>query len=230
MTPEHAAARIGKVTGSRVADVVARTKSGYGASRANYMGELIVERLTGLPYDQRFTSRPMEGGIENEPAAREHYAGVEGVIVDEVGFVDHPTIPMAGASADGIVAAKRLVSFKCPLTATHIETLIKERVPGRYITQLTWEAACWRCLEADYVSYDPRCPVALQYICIPVEIDPAYIVELEEEVVKFQMELEAKLDELRAKFGIGASRVAGDGGPRMMLKRQLEASVAALTN
>ena len=43
--------RLGKVTASRVADVVAKTKTGWGASRANYLAELLAERLTGVPAD-----------------------------------------------------------------------------------------------------------------------------------------------------------------------------------
>jgi hypothetical protein len=47
-TDEWRQARPAKVTGSRIADVVATIKSGgWGASRAAYMAELVAERLTG---------------------------------------------------------------------------------------------------------------------------------------------------------------------------------------
>ena len=38
--------RLGKVTASRVADVIAKTKSGPSASRENYATQLVLERLT----------------------------------------------------------------------------------------------------------------------------------------------------------------------------------------
>ena len=60
---EWFAARAGKVTASRVADLMAKTKSGYSASRQNYMAQLICERLTGKPADS-FTSAAMQRGTE----------------------------------------------------------------------------------------------------------------------------------------------------------------------
>ena len=43
-----------------------------------------------------------------------------------IGFVDHPTIAMAGASPDGLVGDVGLVEVKCPNTATHIDTLLRD--------------------------------------------------------------------------------------------------------
>ena len=88
-------ARCGKVTASRVADIMAKTKSGYSASRGNYMAELVCERLTGVPTDT-FKSAAMEWGTAQEPHARAAYEAAGGVLVEEVGFVPHPSIPDAG--------------------------------------------------------------------------------------------------------------------------------------
>ena len=116
-TDDWFAARLGKVTASRVADVVAKTKTGYSASRENYMADLIVERLTGQKAST-FTNAAMERGIEQEPHARAAYSARTGELVEEVGFIDHPAIPMSGASPDGLVA-EGLVEFKNPNTSTH---------------------------------------------------------------------------------------------------------------
>src|SRR5690606_35127438 len=95
-------ARLGKATASRMSDITARTKTGWGAARANYAAELVAERLTGEPA-QGFVSGPMQWGIETEPAARAAYAELKLCGVGEVGFVDHPVIAMSGASPDGLV-------------------------------------------------------------------------------------------------------------------------------
>jgi hypothetical protein len=122
-TPEWHLARLGKVTASRVADVVARTKNGYGASRANYMAELIAERLTGTPAPD-YVSAAMQWGLDREPEARIAYELFYGYEVAPVGFIDHPSIAMCGASPDGLIGDDGLVEFKCPNTATHIDALL----------------------------------------------------------------------------------------------------------
>jgi len=83
--------RLGRVTASRVADVIAKTKSGYSASRDNYMAQLICERLTGQQ-GESFTNAAMTWGTETEPLARSAFEAHADVMVEEVGFVPHPTI------------------------------------------------------------------------------------------------------------------------------------------
>ncbi|MDI6838057.1 MAG: exonuclease, partial [Rhizobiaceae bacterium] len=62
-TPEWRELRLGKVTASRVADIMAKTKTGYAASRANYAAQLITERLTGIPAET-FTNAEMQWGTD----------------------------------------------------------------------------------------------------------------------------------------------------------------------
>ena len=100
---EWLAIRLGKVTASRVADVVAKTKTGWGASRANYQAQLIAERLTGAVAES-FTNAAMAWGNEKEPDARRAYEWLKDCDVTEIGFVPHPTIAMTGASPDGLNA------------------------------------------------------------------------------------------------------------------------------
>ena len=160
-TAEWHAARCGKVTASRIADVIAKTKSGPSASRGNYMAELVCERLTGVPQDS-YKSPAMEWGTNNEPLARLAYESAGGVLVTEVGFVSHPTIIDAGASPDGLVGDDGLLEIKCPNTATHIDTLLSGKVPERYNTQMQWQMACTNRQWCDYVSFDPRLPESMQ--------------------------------------------------------------------
>jgi putative phage-type endonuclease len=158
---EWKAIRVGKVTASRIADVVAKTKTGWGASRANLMAELIAERLTGQAAEG-FVNAAMQHGTDTEPQARAAYEFFTDATVDLIGFVPHPTIAMAAASPDGLVGLDGLVEIKCPLTATHIDTLLGQSVPGRYITQMTWQMACTGRTWCDYVSFDPRMPPSMQ--------------------------------------------------------------------
>jgi putative phage-type endonuclease len=187
--------RLGKVTASRVADVIAKTKSGYSASRDNYMADLIVERLTGQKASS-FSNAAMEWGTEQEPAARAAYSAYTGELVEEVGFIDHPSVPMSGASPDGVVG-EGLVEIKCPATATHLDTLLAGTVPSKYIPQMQWQMACTNTRFCDFVSYDPRLPDHLRLFVKPVRRDNEYIAMLETEVTKFLTELEEKLTQLQ---------------------------------
>lgn len=195
------AARVGRVTASRVADVIARTKTGYGASRANYMAELVAERLTGQPAD-RFTNAAMQWGTEKEPDARAAYAFLHDVDVVEVGFVEHPRIIMTGASPDGLVGEDGLVEIKAPNTATHIETLLSASVAGKYVTQMHWQMACTGRAWCDFVSYDPRMPADMRLFVKRVHRDDAMVAELEQEVAAFLAELDAKVTALRSRYGV----------------------------
>jgi putative phage-type endonuclease len=196
-TPEWFAARVGKVTASRVADVIARTKSGYGASRANYMAELIAERLTGATAE-RFTNAAMEHGNRYESEARETYAFLTGHTVAEVGFVPHPAILETGASPDGLVGDDGLVEIKCPNTATHLDTLLSGAIPEKYRTQMLWQMACTGRDWCDFVSYDPRLPPRFATFIRRLDRDAERIAELEAEVAAFLAEMRDKLAALEA--------------------------------
>ena len=194
-TAEWFQARLGKVTASRVADVIAKTKTGYSASRENYMAQLVVERLTNTQAES-FTNAAMQWGTDQEPFARAAYELKMNVMVDETGLVDHPTIPMAGASPDGLVGEDGLVEIKCPNTATHIDTLLTQTVPAKYITQMQFQMACTGRQWCDFVSFDPRMPQKAQIFIKRVLRDDSFIKEIESEIKKFLAEVSAKVDQL----------------------------------
>ena len=195
---EWFAERRGKVTASRVADVVARTKSGYAASRENYMAELIVEHLTGQSA-VGYTNAAMEWGTTQEPCARAAYSARTGLLVEEVGFVSHPTIDGSGASPDGVVL-DGLVEIKCPNTSTHLDTLLSDRsvdsISDRHLTQMQWQMACTGAAWCDYVSFDPRLSEHLQLVVIRVPRNDGRIRQLEDEVTRFLAEMHNKLEKL----------------------------------
>ena len=194
-TEEWFAARCGKVTASRVADIIAKTKTGYSTSRENYLAQLVCERMTGKPTES-FTNAAMLHGTETEPFARAAYEAAKNVLVDELGFATHPTISMAGASPDGLVGEVGLVEIKCPNTATHIDTLLTQTVPTKYITQMQWQLSCTRRQWCDFVSFDPRMDEGLQLFIKRVEYDPIYVASLEKEVINFLFDIEHKIMQL----------------------------------
>jgi len=194
-SPEWFAQRMGKVTASRVADVIAKTKTGYSTSRENYMAQLVCERLTGTVAES-YMNAAMQHGVDNEPLARAAYEAVKDVLVDEVAMITHPRIEQAGASPDGLVGDDGLVEIKCPNTATHIDTLLTQTVPGKYIIQMQWQMACTGRKWCDFVSFDPRMPKELQLFIKRVQRDEDYISMLEKEVLSFLMELDVKISKL----------------------------------
>jgi putative phage-type endonuclease len=195
-TDEWFKSRLGKVTASRIADVVARTRTGYAASRANYMAQLVCERLTGKQAES-FSNAAMEWGVEQEGPARDAYSAKVGELVTEVGFISHPTIPMAGASPDGLVGTNGCVEIKCPSTATHIEYLFDREPPQKYFYQMQWQMACTGTEWCDWVSYDPRLPAELQLLVVRIPRDTDCITILEKEVSEFLAELDGKVSKLK---------------------------------
>lgn len=200
-TEEWFASRLGKVTASKVFDVMSQTKSGYSASRKNYASQLVIERLTNTKEDM-FCNSAMQWGTDTEPFAREAYEALNICEVKEVGLVDHPSIENFGASPDGLVGDDGLIEIKCPNTATHLEYLTARKIPQKYILQMQTQMVCTDRKWCDFVSFDPRLPEHLQMLVIRVDRDEALIKEIENEVVKFLDEVNTmllKLEELKTK-------------------------------
>lgn len=191
------AERMGKVTASRIADVMAKTKSGPAASRKNYQMQLLCERLTGTR-EEGFTSAAMQRGTDLEPIARSAYEVDKGIMVKECGFVPCPTIAMAGASPDGLVGADGLVEIKAPNTAQHVEFLRTGKIDSGYQLQMLFQMMCTGRDWCDFVSFDDRLPEELQYRCVRLEYDETRAEEIHAEVTLFLRELDALEAEMRA--------------------------------
>lgn len=195
-TDEWFAQRLGKVTASRVSDVIAKTKTGYSSSRMNYAAQLVCERLTGLPQES-FSNAAMQWGTEQEPFARAAYEIKSGSFVDECGFIDHPSIHMAGASPDGLIDSDGLVEIKCPNTATHIDYLLGKKPPEKYMPQMAFQLLCAKRVWCDFVSFDPRMPKELQLFVVRFVPEKDYMEMIETEVSTFLQEVSAKVEALQ---------------------------------
>lgn len=198
-TPEWFAARAGRVTASRIADMMARTAKGWGASRAGYHAQLVRERLTGT-CEPGFSNAAMQWGTDQEPAARDCYAFDAGVTVEEVGFLPHPALEMAGASPDGLVGTDGMVEIKCPNTDTHIGTLLDAPIADKYVKQMQFQMACAGRTWCDFVSYDPRLPVEMQLHVRRVHRDDALIAEIETAARDFLAEVDATVEQLTERY------------------------------
>ena len=195
-SPEWFAMRAGKVTASKVSDVMsAITTAGY----KNYLADLVVERLTGNKTES-FTNAAMQWGVDQEPLARAEYEVKTGNFVDQIAFVDHPTIVNFGCSPDGLVGDDGLIEIKCPNTATHIDYVMQDKVPTKYIPQIQCQLAVTGRKWCDFVSFDPRLPDGLQILIVRLERDDEYIEKLEARVVKFLDEVNSAVNGLKEKM------------------------------
>ena len=195
-SPEWFAMRAGKVTASKVSDVMsAITTAGY----KNYLADLVVERLTGNKTES-FTNAAMQWGVDQEPIARAEYEVKTGNFVDQIAFVDHPTIANFGCSPDGLVGDDGLIEIKCPNTATHIDYVMQDKVPTKYIPQIQCQLAVTGRKWCDFVSFDPRLPDGLQILIVRLKRDDKYIEKLETRVVKFLDEVNSAVNGLKEKM------------------------------
>ena len=189
--------RLGKVTASRITDVLSKGKSGESAGRKNYRMELVVQRLTGLP-GESFTSAAMEHGVLTEPKARFAYEAEKQQFVEQVAFVDHPSIEWFGCSPDGLVN-DGLIEIKCGNSSTAVEYLMDAKPPTKYIPQMQCQMAVTGRQWCDFVSFDPRLPDDLQLFVVRLERDEDYIKAMEVEVQKFLSEVEEMFTKLKER-------------------------------
>jgi len=201
-SPEWYAARCGSLGASQLADALAKTKSGWGASRANLQAKIVIERLTGKQ-EEGFSSAAMLWGVEKEEEARTAYSFVTDNDVLEVGLYKHPTIIGTHASPDGLVGHDGCLEIKCPNSATHIETLKSGQVAHKYLLQMQWQMACANRQWCDFVSFDPRMPDNLSLYIQRIERDNDMLAILESEVAAFLVEVDV---DVKALLDLGASK------------------------
>ena len=184
---EWYAARLGKVTASRAADVL--TKKG-SAARSNLSAQLVLERITKTKAES-FQSPSMQWGIDQEPTAKLFYEASRDVLVESTGFVQHPSIEYAGASPDGLVGANGLVEIKCPNTATMIDIILTKKIPTNHITQMQMQMACTQRDWCDYVVFDPRMPPKAKLFIKRINRDKVFIDLMEKEIILFLKDVES---------------------------------------
>lgn len=199
-TSEWHQARLGRVTASRISDVMMKpTAAGY----QNYRAQLVCERLTGQPTEFHVTPA-MQHGTDTEPQARAVYTMLTGNAVDQVGFIPHPTLEMAGASPDGIIGETGLVEIKCPQPAEHIRMLTGGDIKRQYLLQMQWQMVCTGREWCDFVTFSPALPDEMQMLRHRVDLDAELAEEITRAVTKFLAEVDALQADLSRKYEVAA--------------------------
>jgi putative phage-type endonuclease len=184
-------ARLGKISGSRLGDVMRKTKWGESTYKERLRIELAIERITGKSASSITPNRAMLDGIEREPDARALFEAITGKEVKEVGSFDHPTIPNTSSSPDGLIVGEEAVlEIKCPMASTHARNLMSETMPKNYVYQVQWEIACTESDYAYFASYHPDFPKELRLKWVRVEKDDSVIKSLSEEIRDFDVSIE----------------------------------------
>jgi putative phage-type endonuclease len=205
-TPEWFARRLGKLTASRMADASMKKET---ASRRNYLAQLVAERLSGEP-GESFTNASMQWGMDNEPLARAEYEILRGIDLEQIAFVDHPTIEWCGASPDGLVDDRGLVEIKCPNTATHIDYMLGQKPPAKHVPQMLLQLACTGRQWCDFISYDPRLPDDYRLFVVRFEPTADELQSTETTALEFLQDVAVTINQLRALTQRNKSNQTGE--------------------
>jgi putative phage-type endonuclease len=190
-------ARLGHVTASCVADVMAKGKGGQEAiTRKKYKMRLVAERVTGQGQDS-FTSSAMEWGVMQEPFARQQYEVSHETFVEKTGFWKHPKYDWIGVSPDGLVGDNGLIEIKCPNSTTHLDYLIADQVPTEYYKQMQCQMWVTNREWCDFVSYDPRIRSEKNKLFVKrLYRSNDFIADMEAEVLQFLNEVQELINNL----------------------------------
>jgi hypothetical protein len=203
-SPAWFAARLGRATGSRAADVLATIKSGEAAARRDYRMQLVVERVTGELQDDTFVSPAMQRGIECEPQAIGAYEAERGVFVQHSGFLASLD-DEAGCSLDGHIGDfEGLIEIKCPKAATHLRYLRASTVPPEHVPQVLHNMFISGAQWCDFVSFDDRFPAALQLVILRYERNEDEIAAYAAKARAFLAEVATETAALRTMADMGA--------------------------
>lgn len=197
--------RLGKITGSRIGDLMTSGKKGemFGKTALSYIYEVCAERDLLQKYiddDYLFeiyqqqvsiSNKFIEFGHDNEDFAAERYQLVTRCELEECESIQHPTIPFFSASPDRIAikdGLRKVVEIKVPLPKTFMEYMAEVKdnetlkaVNPKYFYQVQAEMACTGLDKADFVVF---CPFLKHNIHV-VEItrDEAVIAEFEKRIM-----------------------------------------------
>ena len=187
--------RIGKLTASRMADAMSFTQKGKDTSeRIKLKMEIVTERMTDIIVP-KYVNAAMQWGIDHEPLAKEKFESETGILIQDVGFVPHPTIENFGASPDGFTSDGNLIETKCPSSMTHLKYLLdKDNIPEEYKPQMCVQALCTGRKKIWFVSYDPRFPPKQQMFVKLYEPTQEELDAVEAAAIKFLAEVDELFD------------------------------------
>lgn len=204
-SPEWFAARVGRLTGSSAADMLAKISKGEAASRRNLRLRLVLERLTGRPQESSFVSAAMQAGVDREASAYAAYESLTGDVAQRTGFLSHIE-HMAGCSLDGHMGNfERLLSIKCRQPAAHLDFLRSGKVPGDAMAQIRHELWITNADEHVYFSWNPDFPDSMQSRLVVVTRLDADIGAYEREALAFLKEVDTEYQAIRTMVNPAAA-------------------------
>lgn len=192
-------ARLGHVTGSKVAAVLSYLKrGGETQARANYRMKVVAELLTGIPESEGYVSAAMDWGNEQEAFARGAYEVRTNCSVSQFGFMLHDTIPFFGGSVDGLVGEDGGTEFKSPDTTTHLRWICDDVIPEEHVPQMLSYMSITGRRWWDFVSFDPR-PMDPRYHLFIKRLhwDDTQIAWVEDGVKQFLSEVHDVIERLK---------------------------------
>ena len=197
-SPEWFSARLGKITASRLGDLMKVTKYGESTYKTRLRMELAIERITGKPASSVVMNQAMRDGVEREPDARNLFEAVTGKEVALCGSFDHPEIVNTAASPDGLLREEdAILEIKCPTPVTHGKNLMAETMPSNYVYQVQWQIACTESTHGYFASYHPDFPKELRLKIVKVERDDEVISKIAEAVKKMDIEIESLINDIK---------------------------------
>src|SRR5213075_1985620 len=190
--------RLGRVSGSDAADVIATLKNGgEAASRRDLRTRLCLERITGQSQESGYINADMQRGIDLESSALAAYEAQTGALVQPVGYCVHDTL-LAGVSPDGFIGEDGLVEVKCPRSANHLAYLKAQTVPKEHLPQLVHQLWITGRAWVDLVSYHPRFPEPLPVFLARYHRNDLEIATYEKVVRVFLDEVAAEVEAVQA--------------------------------
>ena len=195
---EWFAARRGKITASRLNDLMKKTKYGESTYKTRLRTELAIERITGKSASNVVMNQAMHDGIEREPEARSLFEAITGKEVALCGSFDHPEIVNTSASPDGLLRGENaILEIKCPTAVTHVKNLMADGMDKRYLYQVAWQMACTESSHGYFVSYHPDFPKELRLKWVRVERNDDLILDISKAVRQFDIEVEDLINNIK---------------------------------
>lgn len=159
------------------------TSTGAPSKSANsYIYKLLAAQMG---HTEDIDSYWIDRGNELESAARAAYEFLTDNEVEEIGFCMFDS-ENAGCSPDGLIDSRRSgIELKCPAPHTHVEWLIKEKLPAAHVQQVQGSMWITGTNKWDFMSYCPGLP----HILLTIERDEDFLSKLAEQVEKFNEKL-----------------------------------------
>ena len=195
---EWFSARRGKITASRLGDLMKKTKYGESTYKTRLRTELAIERITGKSASSVVMNQAMHDGIEREPEARQLFEAITGKEVALCGSFDHPSIVNTSASPDGLLRGENaILEIKCPTAVTHVKNVMADGMDRRYLYQVAWQMACTESTHGYFASYHPDFPPELRLKWVRVERDDDLILDISKAVKQFDIEVEDLINNIK---------------------------------